>query len=620
MSQNTKSENLRPWLIFFIILVAGLALRFYRLDRFSIFFDEKSTMVVSQGIVLEGANQKEVYSTQRLAVKEFWEAPKLDYKPPVGVIRSFTYEEIPTLRPFTPAEFWAPKSIQDYYDAITRSDIGNSPFYYILLHLWMDIFGLSDFSARALSVVFSTMIIALTFLFGKRFFSVNTGLIAAGIVAVEPFFVAYSHQARNYSLTFFLTLLATYFFLQIIENKYDKRKTFWFYLGYILSAGLGLLSHFLTISVLIAHAAYALFFLRSIKGWIRMAIAAVLSLSGLAWWLTFGGGYYTLYTLKDQADLYKRMAETAPYNNPYGLILPATLPNVFERALPIFTDLVIFTNGLTDALSGRRNVVLALAVGILLILWFRFKHKINTPGWLIHRLPFLVIIAAGFFYNHHKLQFTILSISIFALSFIPDIHKQASPEKRKRLWMLYLMGLIPTFFLIFMAFRGGHTYGLNQRYPGFSFPYVIILLSLLLQYFRKLDIEFKVLIYVFLLIQLGFVGLRLREFYQDRSTKYGYFANPREPNPYYAAAQKIKSTYQPGDTIYYPAAKLVAMREMDKTFLPVSVQDAQLTNIYLPKDAQYVQVLDTLQVDRIWIKRSGQAEPVEIENLKGVRY
>ncbi|KAA0989358.1 glycosyltransferase family 39 protein [Dyadobacter aurulentus] len=620
MSKNSTSGNLRPWLIFSIILIAGLALRFYRLDRFSIFFDEKSTMVVSQGIVLEGANQKEVYSTQRLAVKEFWKAPKLDYKPPVGVIRSFTYDEIPTLRAFTPAEFWAPKSIQDYYDAITRSDIGNSPFYYVILHLWMDIFGLSDFSARALSVIFSTLIIALTFFFARRFFSVNTGLIAAGIVAIEPFFVAYSHQARNYSLTFLLTLLATYFFLQIIENKYDTRKTLWLYAGYILSAGLGLLSHFLTISVLLAHAAYALFFLRSIKGWIRMAIAAVLSLSGLAWWLTFGGGYYTLYTLNDQALLYKRMAETNPFNNPYGLILPATPANVFERALPIFTDLVIFTNGLTDALSGKRNVLLALAIGILLIFWFRFKHKINTPGWLIHRFPFLLIIAAGFFYNHHKLQFTIFSISIFALSFIPDIHKQASPEKRKRLWMLYLMGLIPTFFLIFMAFRAGHTYGLNQRYPGFSFPYVIILLSLLLQYFRKLDIEFKVLIYGFLLIQLGFVGLRLREFYQDRSTKYGYFANPREPNPYYAAAQKIKSTYQPGDTIYYPAVRLVAMREMDKTFLPVSVQDAQLTNIYLPKNAQYVQVLDTLQADRIWIKRSGQVQPVEIGNLKGVRY
>ncbi len=44
------------------------------------------------------------------------------------------------------------------------------------------------------------------------------------------------------------------------------------------------------------------------------------------------------------------------------------------------------------------------------------------------------------------------------------------------------MALIPTLFLIVMAFKGGHTSGIQQRYSGFSFPYVIILISLLLQY------------------------------------------------------------------------------------------------------------------------------------------
>jgi uncharacterized membrane protein len=619
MSQNFTSENLRSWLILLVILIIGTALRLYRLDRYSIFFDEKSTMVVSQGIVLEGANQKPVYSTQRLAIKEFWKTPPLDYRPS-EVLRSFTYNEIPTARAFTPAEFWAPKSIQDYYEALTRSDIGNSPFYYLLLHIWMDIFGLSDYSARSMSVLFSVMIIGLAYLFGRRFFSTNTGLIAAAIVAVEPFFIAYSHQARNYSLTFFLTLLATYFFLQIIENKESKGKTALLYLGYILSAGLGLLSHFLTISVLLAHGLYALFFLRSIKGWIRMALSAVAALSGLAWWLAFGGGTYTLSTLKDQADLYKRMAETNPYNNPYGLILPATLGNVFERALPIFTDLVIFTNGLTDALGGRRNIAVGIFTGLALILWYRLRNYIKMPDRLKDKVPYLLIIAAGLFYSQHKLQFTILSVSLFALSFIPDIHKAASKEQRKRLWMLYLMGTIPTFFLIFMAFRAGHTYGLNQRYPGFSFPYVIILLSLLLQYYLTLKLEYRILLYVFLTVQLGFVGLRLREFYQDRSLKYGYFANPRVPNPYYAAAQKIKSSYQPGDTILYPAIKLIARREMDKTFLPYSVQDAQITNLYLPKDAQYVQVMDTTETNLIRLKKAGQPVPIVIADLKGVRY
>ena len=615
MSVNQTKETLRSRLILLLILVAGLALRLHNLDRYSIFFDEVSTLLVSQGIVLEGANQKETFATRELSDSRFWTTPA---HPQKQVLRTFTANEIYTPKTFTPAEFWAPKSIQDYYEAMTRSDIGNSPFYYALLHPWIDIFGFSDYSIRFFSVIFSVLIIGLTYLFAKRFFGTNTALIAAGITAIEPFFIAYSHQARNYSLTFFLTLAATYFFLQIIENKTNKKNTLWLYVGYILSAGLGLLSHFLVIAVLLAHALYALFFLRTLKGWIRMAIAAVFTLSGVTWWLMFGGGVYTLSSLQHQAERYRYQAETG--GQAFGNILPATPLNVFNKSLPIFSDLVIFTNGLTDALGGKKNVVVALLVALILICWYRFKDKINTPAWLTPRFPYLLIIITAFFYNNHKLQFCILSVSLFALSFIPDLHKNADRGQRARLWLLYIMALVPALFLILMSFKNGHTYGIMQRYSGFSFPYVIILLSLLLQFYTTLKAEFRVLIFVFLAAQLYFVGLRLKEFYEDRSPKYGYFAVPRVPNPYMEAAKKIEAAYQPGDTIYYPAPRYEVLSEMDRTFLPYSIHDAQITNLYFPKDAQYVQVMDMNQAERIWIKKRGRSEPLEIMKLTGKRY
>ena len=186
--------------------------------------------------------------------------------------------------------------------------------------------------------------------------------------------------------------------------------------------------------------------------------------------------------------------------------------------------------------------------------------------------------------------------------------------------MLYIMALIPTLFLILMSFKNGHTFGLTQRYSGFSFPYVIILLSLLLQFYKSLKPEFKIIIYVFLAIQLYFVSTRLGEFYEDRSLKYGYFATPRAPNPYYEAAQKISALYQDGDTILYPAPRFQILSEMDRTFLPYSVQDAQLTNLYFPKNARYIQVMDTTQTSRILLKKAANKELVEIIKLKGLRY
>ncbi len=568
--------------ILLVIVIVGVILRLYKLDTYSIFFDEKSTMVVSQGMVLDGSNQKDVFLA-------------------------------PT---FTPSQFWSPKTLADYYEAMSRSDIGNSPFYYLLLHFWLDIFGISDFSARSFSVLFSTLTIGLIFLFGRRFFSPATGLIAAALVAVEPFFISYSHQARNYSLTFFLALMATYFFLRIIENDSDKRKSALLYAGYIFSAGLGLLSHFLTMSVLLGHAVYALLFLRSTGGWMKMGMAGVLVLSGLFWWLFFAGGQSTLDNLNGQAILYRSMAESN--GRAFGDILPATFKSVLIKSIPTLADEVIFTNGLSEALEGKKNILLAIAIGFALVVCYRSGSKLNIPLWMVQFTPFLMILIGFLYYNNHKLQFTILSVSIFALSFLYDVHVEAGSLQRRRLCLLYIMIAVPILFIIMMSFKNGHTYALTQhRYSGSSFPYVIVLISLLLQYHFSLPVAFKGIILFFMTIQLYFVGQRLNEFYQDRSIKYGYFATPRPGNPYYLAARRIIAVYQVGDTIVYPAKPNIILREEDRNFSNFRMRDAQITNLYLPKNVTYIQKVDTTEPDRILIRR--KKDVLEIVNLKGLR-
>lgn len=569
-------------LILATIIAIGIVFRLYNLDAYSIFFDEKSTMVVSQGLVLDGSNQKDIFLA-------------------------------PT---FTPAQFWSEKTLADYYEAMTRSDIGNSPFYYLLLHFWMKIFGMSDFVARLFSVVFSLLIIGGTYLFSRSFFTSRTGLIAASLVAIDPFFIAYSQQARTYSLTFFLTLTATYLFLKIIEDQSRNHKSLYNYIGYVLAAGLGLLSHFLTISVLIAHGIYALCFLRTFNGWIKLVCAGILTISGLIWWLLFGGGQWTLFSLNEQAKLYRRMAETNGLT--FGEILPATVQNVFIKSLPVFSDLVIFTNGLTEALEGKKNVTISITVGFLLIAWYRYGNKIQMPKFLYQSTPYLLILLSLIYYNNHRTQFGILSVGIFALSFVFDLHKQADPLHKKRLWLLYIMTLVPTLFLILMSFKNGHTYGIMQRYSGFSFPYVIILTSLLIQYYFSLSVTFRSLILLFMVFQFYFVGMRLNEYYQDKSISYGYLGKPRVgKNPFHAAARKINNLYQKGDIIIYPAKPNLILTELDRNFSNYRMRDAQLTNLYLPKNATFIQKVDTTESDRILIKR--KKEVLEIINLKGLR-
>ena len=56
-----KKESFQSWITLAVILIIGISLRLYHLDSYSIFFDEKSTMVVSQGIVLEELTRKKFF-------------------------------------------------------------------------------------------------------------------------------------------------------------------------------------------------------------------------------------------------------------------------------------------------------------------------------------------------------------------------------------------------------------------------------------------------------------------------------------------------------------------------------------------------------------------------------
>ncbi|MFN8346774.1 MAG: glycosyltransferase family 39 protein [Spirosomataceae bacterium] len=575
------------WLL--AILAVALLLRLYHLDAHGIWFDEKSTMVVSQGIVLDGANQKDVFDKGKLV--------------------------------YTNQEFWREKQLPDYYEAMTRSDIGNSSFYYFLLHHWLNLFGISDFSARLLSVLFSVLTVLLLFVFTKHFFKSNTlALTAAALAAIEPFFIAYSQQARNYSLTFFLTLLASYCFLRALEADEKKQSSRKWFIFYAISALLGLYSHFLVASVLLAHGAYVLFFVRQFKSWVAFSIAGAVAVAGLAWWLLYGGGQYTLFSLNHQSKVYLECALNRPYNNPYGIILPATLNNVFQKSVPMFTDLWVFTNGITEQLMGKKNGVLAGSLGVLLILAYRFSKQKHPKANALFIIAVISMAGSSFVYRELTPGFWVLSTAVFMTYLALEVlFDKKSVYSKKHLWFLVLIGLIPTAFLIFNAVRSGHTYGLMQRYSGFSFPYVTILAGITLEKLGQLKSPIKWVIAAGLGIQLFFVVQTLRAIYADRSPKYTYRIEPRQPNPHYAAAQLAKQLYQAGDTLLLPAPLAKFDNPMDRTYLPYSVVDAQYFNLYLPKDGIFVQKLDTIHVDKIRLKKAN-GTITELTDLKGKRY
>jgi hypothetical protein len=123
------------------------------------------------------------------------------------------------------------------------------------------------------------------------------------------------------------------------------------------------------------------------------------------------------------------------------------------------------------------------------------------------------------------------------------------------------------------------------------------------------------------LLQLVHIAQLLGAIYADKAPKYTYFDRPRIANPYWQAAQQLISTYQPGDTILYPNKKRVIHSEaIDRSFTPLSLLDAQMMNVYLPKNATYMQRIDPLEPDKIVLVKGRSGKRITIFDLKGSTY
>ncbi|MBN2496242.1 MAG: glycosyltransferase [Deltaproteobacteria bacterium] len=112
------------------------------------------------------------------------------------------------------------------------------PLYFMLLHVWSALFGLSEIATRSLSAGLGAASIPFIAAIGAEVFDRRTGLFAALLLCVSPFHVFYSQEARPYALLGFLVLLAFWIYLRM--SKAPSWKT---YLGYTVACGCLIYTH-----------------------------------------------------------------------------------------------------------------------------------------------------------------------------------------------------------------------------------------------------------------------------------------------------------------------------------------------------------------------------------------
>ena len=102
------------------------------------------------------------------------------------------------------------------------------PLYYVVMLAWTKLFGTGIVALRMPSVVFGVASIPLVYLLGRREWGQVTGLVAAGMMAVNGHHIFWSQAARGCTLACFLGIASTLALLRINEVSRPLRGLFFY--------------------------------------------------------------------------------------------------------------------------------------------------------------------------------------------------------------------------------------------------------------------------------------------------------------------------------------------------------------------------------------------------------
>lgn len=191
-----------PWLLITVALavVLGVFFRFYQLDR-KVFWEDEILGTVH----MFGYTEAEVVEV----------SPKLA---DAAALQRY-------LRPGSAGDF---RPLAATVQSLAIEDPQHAPIYYLAGRLWAQGFGSSTAAIRSLPALFGVLVLpCVYFLCLELFGSSSISLIAVALIAVSPFFVLYSQEAREYSMWTVVILLDALFFLRAIASR-EVRTWVWY--------------------------------------------------------------------------------------------------------------------------------------------------------------------------------------------------------------------------------------------------------------------------------------------------------------------------------------------------------------------------------------------------------
>ena len=368
-------------LLIFVILLTAVALRFYKIGSQSLWIDEVYTFMNSSGPLSEVIFE-----------------PRTEYKTP--------------------------------------------PLYYMIEHFALQ-FGNGELVLRFPSVIFGSFSIILFYLVLSSLFDGKTSILGTIMMAISPFHVWYSQEARAYALLLFLSLLSIYLFLKLLKNPLNPFVA----VGFIISTALSVYCHTVAISLI---------------GFMTLYLTVTVSSEERLTWLIIFGGIVLLIV-------------PAAYS--IRAIMVNAKPVSYEslNALPIIYAFYAFASGyslgptlaelhMPDRVSyvvSNFQIILPIMILVFLLLALGFSKLLKQPKW-IHLFIVLwfafpiafIFLSSMLGHGSFNVRYAIISFPAFLV--IISFGIQSAKGKWMRVSFIGLVCLISTVSLVNYFFNSSY--------------------------------------------------------------------------------------------------------------------------------------------------------------------
>jgi uncharacterized membrane protein len=320
-------------------------------------------------------------------------------------------------------EFSTAGRAEGSFNDVLRSTLGSPfpPLYYILMHFWIDLFGISEFSLRFPSLIFSTLSIIYIFKLSKSLFDAETGLIAAFLLAVSLYSIGYAQEAKMYAMIWFFSLASFYYFYQFIKDGeteniilctlFNILAAYTLYLGFVFVLIQNLVFFILYFDKnkiskwLIAHAAIVLSYLP----WVILLIGHPVNHGGLNWILLRQDYVYFLFNL---------FSFTLGFSSE-AMHLSALVQGYFAAFYGVLLVSVFFKSNKTNEDLKKEYLLLFWIIFPILLLtlihFFYMPILVVRYLGLIH-IPLMILLSQGLSRYSSKIKYSLL-ILITLLTF-----------------------------------------------------------------------------------------------------------------------------------------------------------------------------------------------------------